>query len=136
MDVRKRPNWLKSAENKTFAPKPQRLAVVPPSTTEDDEEDKNNDVGSSTVLVEVSNEQEGDIDHRAGSTLEQFETLKQRQQEQMQALLLQQTQVSDSLIVLPSTTPRPERLWGQCRRTVLCVDGVQRNAQLERCVRG
>ena len=65
MDVRKRPNWLKSAENKTFAPKPQRLAVVPPSTTEDDEEDKNNDVGSSTVLVEFSNEQEGDIDHRA-----------------------------------------------------------------------
>ena len=96
MDVRKRPNWLKSAENKTFAPKPQRLAVVPPSTTEDDEEDKNNDVGSSTVLVEVSNEQEGDIDRRAGSTLEQFETLKQRQQEQMQALLLQQTQVWDS----------------------------------------
>ena len=96
MDVRKRPNWLKSAENKTFAPKPQRLAVVPPSTMEDDEEDKNNDVGSSTVLVEVSNEQEGDIGHRAGSTLEQFETLKQRQQEQMQALLLQQTQVWDS----------------------------------------
>ena len=101
MDVRSTPEWCVRAANKVYEPKKVRhyIPIVPPSTAKggddvDYEQADQDDDGLARIVVDVSAVQTEGIPHPAGNPLEQYEKLKLKQQEQMQALLLQQTEVS------------------------------------------
>ena len=101
MDVRSTPEWCVRAANKVYEPKKVRhyIPIVPPSTAQgggdvDYEQADQDDDGLARVVVDVSAVQTEGISNPAENPLEQYEKLKLKQQEQMQALLLQQTEVS------------------------------------------
>ena len=97
---------LKQAENKVFEQKNVRRfsmvyrgsqAMPPPILEQEDGEQLDgldNDNGPIRIAVEVVLSMEPE--QPSEKSLEQYEKLKQRQQEQMQALLLQQTQVTSA----------------------------------------
>ena len=120
LDVRQRPEWCRAVQTKEFVRKPQSQVVLQSSMALDESEhmDGQDDGGVSTLAVDVL---EDPPVPAVVSALEQYESLKLRQQVQMQALMQQQTQVIVArarLLVPPSVamgtshgcpTPTPPR---------------------------
>ena len=123
MVVRSRPEWLRHAANKTFEDKRPRLAK---STADDnagdemdEEQEEKIDGSMRSVAVNVlALPLDGDGGSYAAEAtdtgLEQLETLRRRQQDQMQALLTRQTEIAEQQMAL------------------LAQQEQQREAQLER----
>ena len=110
MDVRSRPEWLKSAESKVFEPKLRHSfshAALPSTVEEggvDDEDDEGKTaVGDGTAprqfvevsVLDTSTAPPPSPPRAQTEVVAQFEQLRQRQQEQVQALLLQQTELAE-----------------------------------------
>ena len=110
MDVRSRPEWLKSAENEVFERKlrPSFGHAALPSTAEEEDVDAEADEGETAAGDDEAPRQFVEVNVRGTSpapppspprahsdVVAQFEQLRQRQQEQVQALLLQQTELAE-----------------------------------------
>ena len=101
--MRQRPAWIRAAETQTFKPKPS--ATEGATTAIDSSSYLGDGAAVSIEVVSLTGDKPVELD---GSTqqprsqpsaqqrLNQIDLLKQRQQEQMQALLLQQTQVTSA----------------------------------------
>ena len=111
MDVSQRPEWLKSLESKVYERRPSlnhaalSLAAQEGDVGVDDEQAQANGDGDyASVLIEIapfpSKPQQSlslppSLPRAQTEVVAQFEKLRQRQQEQVQALLLQQTELAE-----------------------------------------
>lgn len=146
MEVRSRPDWLKRAETKAFERKFQpRFSSLESDDShkgdsreaaDDEEGDGELAVIDVPVTIDPSvadyeedrlTKRRSDAAEAAGIAsgqlnLEQFETLKKRQEEQMQALLLQQTSIAHASLTLERERERLQELQQtQLRHTEIVI---------------
>ena len=92
--MRKRPKWLKAAENKVYGPKrTQTEGDAGGSEDAGMDADELAEIDAAIIDVTVTSDLSDVTTTTTSSQLENFELLRQRQQDQMEALLRQGSQV-------------------------------------------
>ena len=131
VDVPHRPDWLKKTQTKAFEPKKVHrfIHTLPSSVTDDEKTDEETGDDSEATAVDIfwgpasSSTAAIERQHREETPeLDQIANLKRVQQEQMQALLLQQQQLSE----------QQTQLVEQQREVQARAAEQQRELQLER----